>query len=61
MGFCIYCNKNVYGSSTCPKCYRTIPVSNNTASKSNGPSRVTSMFPDQKRLNQTNTDKWQDT
>ncbi|KAG2195235.1 hypothetical protein INT47_007964 [Mucor saturninus] len=61
MGFCIYCNKNVYGSSTCPKCYRTIPVSNNTASKNDGPSRVTAMFPDQKRLNQTNTDKWQDT
>ncbi|KAI8072123.1 hypothetical protein BDF21DRAFT_465502 [Thamnidium elegans] len=53
MGFCIYCNKNVYSSTSCPKCFRTI------SNTSKAESRVTAMFPDQKRLNQTNADKWQ--
>lgn len=61
MGFCIYCNKNVYSNTTCPKCYRTVPKS--TPSKTdNLSSRVTALFPEEKRLNQkSNTDKWQDT
>jgi hypothetical protein len=61
MGFCIYCNQNVYSNSTCPKCYRTIPNNNALNKNDSVSSRVTAMFPEQKILKQTNTDKWQDT
>ncbi|KAI8080104.1 uncharacterized protein B0P05DRAFT_539996 [Gilbertella persicaria] len=59
MGFCIYCNQNVYSNTTCPKCYRTMSKSAMTTSTSTN--TRASPFLTQKILSQTNTDKWQDT
>ncbi|CEI92912.1 hypothetical protein RMCBS344292_07159 [Rhizopus microsporus] len=51
MGFCTYCNQNVYSNTTCPKCYRSLSSDNS--------SRINSLFNTQRRL--STTDKWQDT
>lgn len=63
MAICKYCNKNVYGSTTCPKCYRTVPASNTASNKNDTvSSRVTALFPEEGRLKQKSSiDKWQDT
>lgn len=65
MTFCIYCNQNVYtNTSTCPKCYRTIQNTTNNKKPTEASSSLlakAAMFPNQARLSQANTDKWQDT
>ncbi|KAI8977038.1 hypothetical protein BDF20DRAFT_872559 [Mycotypha africana] len=59
MGFCIYCNLKVTGTTTtCPKCYRTIAL---TKDKPVDTKASTAMFSIPRKSNQSNIDKWQDT